>query len=201
MKSPCLLGSPPADPRPSDLSAGTDAARVPRRVAPWPYVQYVQGVARRGGAAAPHRAAGSAPPGAATPRTPSPSRFSPPPTSHPINHVGSGPPTYDAEPTALPPADPDDLDDLVADTVLDGARYGADTLRAASVRGDSARFRGESSTGTRLLTARFGAGEHALVLVAMATGARATPSTGRRPRRAGGSGAPWAAATRGWPRT
>ncbi|MEU1568535.1 hypothetical protein ABZ504_51040, partial [Streptomyces mirabilis] len=31
-----------ADPR--DLSAGTDAARVPRRVAPWPYAQ---GAARR----------------------------------------------------------------------------------------------------------------------------------------------------------
>ncbi|WP_435863364.1 PP2C family serine/threonine-protein phosphatase [Streptomyces mirabilis] len=96
----------------------------------------------------------------------------------PVDHVGSGPPTYDAEPTALPPADPDDLDDLVADTVLDGARYGASTLRAASVRGDSARFRGEPRRDS-LLTARFGAGEHALVLVAMATGARATPGAHR----------------------
>lgn len=52
-----------------------------------------------------------------------------------MDYVGSGPPTYDAEPTALPPADPDDLDDLVADTVLDGARYGTWALRAASVRG------------------------------------------------------------------
>lgn len=92
----------------------------------------------------------------------------------PLDYVGSGPPTYDAEPTALPPADPDDLDDLVADTVLDGARYGSCTLRAASVRGDSARFRGEPRRDS-LLTARFGTGEHALVLVAMATGARATP--------------------------
>ncbi|SFG08114.1 PP2C family serine/threonine-protein phosphatase [Streptomyces mirabilis] len=96
----------------------------------------------------------------------------------PVDYVGSGPPTYDAEPTALPPADPDDLDDLVADTVLDGARYGASTLRAASVRGDSARFRGEPRRDS-LLTARFGAGEHALVLVAMATGARATPGAHR----------------------
>lgn len=96
----------------------------------------------------------------------------------PVDYVGSGPPTYDAEPTALPPADPDDLDDLVADTVLDGARYGAGTLRAASVRGDSARYRGEPRRDS-LLTARFGAGEHALVLVAMATGARATPGAHR----------------------
>ncbi|MGW0332729.1 protein phosphatase 2C domain-containing protein [Streptomyces sp. NPDC003011] len=95
-----------------------------------------------------------------------------------VDYVGSGPPTYEAEPTVLPPADPDDLDELVADTVLDGARYGACTLRAASVRGDSARFRGEPRRDA-LLTARFGTGEHALVLVAMATGARATPGAHR----------------------
>ncbi|WP_407078213.1 protein phosphatase 2C domain-containing protein [Streptomyces sp. NPDC001642] len=102
----------------------------------------------------------------------------PPPPPLTLDYVGSGPPTYDAEPTALPPADPDGLDDLVADTVLDGARYGASTLRAASVRGDSARFRGEPRRDS-LLTARFGAGEQALVLVAMATGARATPGAHR----------------------
>ncbi|MFE7169230.1 PP2C family serine/threonine-protein phosphatase [Streptomyces sp. NPDC057616] len=96
----------------------------------------------------------------------------------PVDYVGSGPPTYEAEPTALPPADPDDLDDLVADTVLDGARYGACVLRAASVRGDSARYRGEPRRDS-LLTARFGTGEQALVLVAMATGARATPGAHR----------------------
>ncbi|MYY80791.1 protein phosphatase 2C domain-containing protein, partial [Streptomyces sp. SID335] len=78
----------------------------------------------------------------------------------------------EAEPSALPAADPDDLGDLVADTVLDGARYGASTLRAASVRGDSARYRGEPRRDA-LLTARFGSGEDALVLVATATGARA----------------------------
>ncbi|WOX13478.1 protein phosphatase 2C domain-containing protein [Streptomyces sp. N50] len=104
----------------------------------------------------------------------------PPPTSAPLtpDYVGSGPPTYDPEPTALPLADPDELDDLVADTVLDGARYGASTIRAASVRGDSARFRGEPRRDS-LLTARFGVGEQALVLVAMATGARATPGAHR----------------------
>ncbi|MBJ3809634.1 protein phosphatase 2C domain-containing protein [Streptomyces flavofungini] len=93
-------------------------------------------------------------------------------------YVGDGPPTYEAEPTGLPVADPDELRELVADTVLDGARYGTSTVRAASVRGDSARFRGEPRRDA-LLTARFGTGEDALVLVAMATGARATPGAHR----------------------
>ncbi|MEU6281959.1 protein phosphatase 2C domain-containing protein [Streptomyces sp. NPDC047028] len=100
------------------------------------------------------------------------------PPSSSVDYVGSGPPTYDAEPTALPAADPDELGDLVADTVLDGARYGACTVRAVSLRGDSARYRGEPRRDA-LLTARFGSGEHALVLVAMATGARATPGAHR----------------------
>ncbi|MCF3135077.1 protein phosphatase 2C domain-containing protein [Streptomyces olivochromogenes] len=78
----------------------------------------------------------------------------------------------------MPPADPDELDDLVADTVLDGAHYGACTLRAVSVRGDSARYRGEPRRDA-LLTARFGTGEQALVLVAVATGARATSGAHR----------------------
>ncbi len=103
-----------------------------------------------------------------------------PPADRPAvrSFVGSGPPTYDPEPTALPLADPDGLGDLVADTVLDGARYGTCTLRALSVRGDSARYRGDPRRDA-LLTARFGAGEQALVLVAMATGARATAGAHR----------------------
>lgn len=91
-----------------------------------------------------------------------------------LDFVGSGPPTYDPEPTALPNAEPEELGELVADTVLDGARYGTWTLRSVSLRGDSARYRGEPRRDA-LLTARFGTGDHALVLVAMATGARATP--------------------------
>ncbi|ANP50354.1 hypothetical protein J2Z21_000890 [Streptomyces griseochromogenes] len=109
-------------------------------------------------------------------RTPAPRpdlpTLPPPPSS--LDYVGSGPPTYDPEPTALPAADPDDLDEPVPDTVLDGARYGACTLRAVSMRGDSGRYRGEPRRDA-LLTARFGTGEQALLLVAMATGARATP--------------------------
>ncbi|GAA4895500.1 hypothetical protein GCM10023237_12340 [Streptomyces coeruleoprunus] len=90
----------------------------------------------------------------------------------PVPYVGDGPPTYEAEPTALPLARAHELDELVHDTVLDGARYGTFTLRAASVRGDSARYRGEPRRDA-LLTARFGAGDEALVLVAVASGARA----------------------------
>ncbi|WP_406391123.1 protein phosphatase 2C domain-containing protein [Streptomyces sp. NBC_00887] len=97
----------------------------------------------------------------------------PVPASRPVvGHIGDRPPTYDAEPVALPVSGPGDLDGLVADTVLDGARYGTYTLRAASVRGDSARFRGEPRRDA-MLTARFGAGEGSLVLVAVAGGARA----------------------------
>ncbi|MGW1012372.1 protein phosphatase 2C domain-containing protein [Streptomyces termitum] len=92
--------------------------------------------------------------------------------------VGSRPPTYEAEPTALPVARPGDLDGLAADTVLDGARYGAATLRAASVRGDSARYRGEPRRDA-LLTARFGHDEAALVLVAVAAGSRAAEEAHR----------------------
>ncbi|MGW2342300.1 protein phosphatase 2C domain-containing protein [Streptomyces sp. NPDC001661] len=112
------------------------------------------------------------PHGEAEPPLPAPS---PPPS---VIYVGDGPPTYEAEPTALPLADPEDLDELVADTVLDGARCGVSTLRAVSVRGDSARYRGEPRRDS-LLTARFGSGATALILVAMATGARATPGAHR----------------------
>ncbi|MEU4932772.1 protein phosphatase 2C domain-containing protein [Streptomyces yokosukanensis] len=119
-------------------------------------------------------AATDAPPGARIPWEPSalPEPSAPPPSA--IDYVGSGPPTYDPEPTALPGADPDELGELVADTVLDGARYGACTLRAVSLRGDSARYRGEPRRDS-LLTARFGTGRQALLLVAMATGVRGTP--------------------------
>ncbi|MCF3176300.1 protein phosphatase 2C domain-containing protein, partial [Streptomyces sioyaensis] len=52
---------------------------------------------------------------------------------------------------------------------LDGARYGSLILRAASRRGDLARHRGDVRRDA-LLTVRFGAGRHALLLVAVATG-------------------------------
>jgi hypothetical protein len=92
--------------------------------------------------------------------------------------VGGGPPTYGAEPTAWPEADPEALDGLVPDTVLDGAQYGRLTLRTAAVRGDSARYRGQPRRDA-LLTARFGTGGDALLLVAMASGARAADDAHR----------------------
>lgn len=91
-----------------------------------------------------------------------------------VHHLGDRAPTYAAEPGALPPADPAALDGLTPDTVLEGARYGTYTLRAASLRGDSARFRGEARRDF-LLTARFGSGDDALVLVVLAGGDRAAP--------------------------
>lgn len=119
----------------------------------------------------------------------------------PVAHVGTRPPTYDAEPTALPATDPYELDRLVPDTVLDGATYGTYTLRAASVRGDSARFRGEPRHDA-LLTARFGSGDGALVLVAVAGASRVRRGrTARRRTPAAGSARPSDAATPGSPTT
>ncbi|QIJ65420.1 protein phosphatase 2C domain-containing protein [Streptomyces sp. JB150] len=159
------LPRPAADPRPprGPTASATGSPTPPPSPPPLPPD------GRRQSPAAP---AAPTTPAPGTPATPPPT----PPT--PLAHVGSGPPTYDPEPTALPAADPDDLGDLVPDTVLDGARYGTCTLRAASVRGDSARYRGEPRRDT-LLTARFGTGDQALLLVAMATGARATPHAHR----------------------
>ncbi|WP_330261518.1 protein phosphatase 2C domain-containing protein [Streptomyces sp. NBC_00539] len=91
-----------------------------------------------------------------------------------VRHLGDRAPTYAAEPGALPEADPAGLGDITPDTVLEGARYGTYALRAASLRGDSARFRGEARRDF-LLTARFGSGDDALVLVALAGGDRAAP--------------------------
>ncbi|MFF3619936.1 protein phosphatase 2C domain-containing protein [Streptomyces sp. NPDC002467] len=91
-----------------------------------------------------------------------------------VRHLGDRAPTYAAEPGALPAADPAALDDLTPDTVLEGARYGTYTLRAASLRGDSARYRGEARR-DHLLTARFGTGDDALVMVVLAGGDRAAP--------------------------
>ncbi|MFJ4691369.1 protein phosphatase 2C domain-containing protein [Streptomyces sp. NPDC088766] len=176
-RTPAPPEAPPAPPPPP---AGSAPQAPPRPPSPPPPA---------GGTPPPPGAPPLPPPGTPPPPPPAaqahprpqhaahpPAPAEPPPPAE--LYLGSGPPTYDAEPTALPAADPDGLDDLVADTVLDGARYGACTLRAASVRGDSARFRGEPRRDS-LLTARFGSGDQALVLVAMATGARAAPGAHR----------------------
>jgi hypothetical protein len=88
--------------------------------------------------------------------------------ARPLPRPGEAASDDEREPAALPAADPDLLVGMVPDTALDGARYGTMTLRAASVRGDKARRRGEVR-GDRLLTLRFGEGSEALLLVVMAT--------------------------------
>lgn len=98
-----------------------------------------------------------------------------------VEFIGDRPPTYAAEPVALPAADPADLAGLVPDTELDGAQYGTLTLRAASVRGDSARYRGDPRRDA-LLTARFGSGRQTLILIAVASGAHASPEGHRAAR-------------------
>ncbi|MFI7015891.1 protein phosphatase 2C domain-containing protein [Streptomyces sp. NPDC050164] len=170
--------APTAEPGPREAAAGAPdpggAEAEPDEAAP--RVPRPGGTASRAEADPPPSPPGPADP--PPPDQPEPAFERPAYVPRPRGYVGSRPPTYDAEPTALPLADPDDLDDLVADTVLDGARYGTCTLRAVSVRGDSARYRGEPRRDS-LLTARFGTGEQALLLVAMATGARATPGAHR----------------------
>ncbi|WP_432067918.1 protein phosphatase 2C domain-containing protein [Streptomyces sp. C10-9-1] len=187
-------GGPPAgptapDPRVPGRAAAPEAAPPPPVVPPPPPVAPAGAVGRAvdptGGPPAPPEV----PPPPARPPTAAPGAAgtggpaqgpgrtaAEPPGAVPrprVEVVGAGPPTYEPEPTALPAADPLAPDRVVPDTVLDGARYGTYTLRAASVRGDSARFRGAPRSDV-LMTARFGTGESALVLVAVAGGSRHT---------------------------
>lgn len=168
---PSTFATPPPVPPPSVA----EASPVPPPPAEAPATASVPSLPRRPVAAKPE--APGAGPTTALPAAPIPGTAPEPPPARAarpgLSYVGDRPPTYDAEPTALPATVPQELDGLVADTVLDGARYGTYTLRAASVRGDSARFRGEPRRDA-LLTVRFGAAENALVLVAVASGGRAT---------------------------
>ncbi|WP_404816629.1 protein phosphatase 2C domain-containing protein [Streptomyces thermolineatus] len=100
--------------------------------------------------------------------------------------AGGGPPVPGPCPAAWPAADPDRIADLVPDTVADGAAYGVLTVRAASVRGDAAR-RGGRPRGDALLTARFGEGDDALLLLALAGGDR----TGQEAHRAAHDAVRW----------
>ncbi|GAA2145098.1 hypothetical protein GCM10009760_33380 [Kitasatospora kazusensis] len=96
------------------------------------------------------------------------------PEQPPVPHVGERPPTYGPEPTALPDADPDGLAAVVPDTALEGAQYGGTTLRAVSVRGDSARYRGEPRRDALLVT-RFGDGPDGLLLAVLGAPSRSQP--------------------------
>ncbi|WP_326687220.1 protein phosphatase 2C domain-containing protein [Streptomyces sp. NBC_01795] len=83
----------------------------------------------------------------------------------------------------IPLADPAGLSELVAEVALDGGRHGGLTLRAASLRGAGAKRAG-TLRGDALLTARFGTGEGALLLVAVAVGAHGGPGAHRAAREA-----------------
>ncbi|MFF9688334.1 protein phosphatase 2C domain-containing protein [Streptomyces sp. NPDC014623] len=179
-------------PLPDPRSPAAEAEKGPDRV---PEPPPPQGTVPLG------RAPWEAPAGPSRPQTfavrpPAPSQEPPavaalpePPVRPAVGHLGERPPAYDAEPAALPASGPDDLGDPVPDTVLDGARYGTYTLRAASVRGDSARSCGEPRRDA-LLTARFGDGDGALVLVAVAGG-----GTGAGPARPAADACRWIGAT------
>ncbi|WP_189828846.1 protein phosphatase 2C domain-containing protein [Streptomyces subrutilus] len=161
-------GATPAVPPPPATAPATTPAPPPPADPPAdPRIGGVTGYAL-GGVAVPPVSDG---PGGGPPRAP----VAPPPGARPVvRHLGDRAPTYAAEPGALPRTDPAAVDTLTPDTVLEGARYGTYTLRAASVRGDSARYRGEPRR-DHLLTARFGSGDEALVLVVLAGGDRAAP--------------------------
>ncbi|MEY9943385.1 protein phosphatase 2C domain-containing protein [Kitasatospora sp. GAS1066B] len=100
-----------------------------------------------------------------------PALVPPPATPVPTPHVGSRPPTYGPEPTLLPAADLERVAAVVPDTALDGAQYPGLTLRAASVRGDSARYRGDPRTDALLVT-RFGEAPDGLLLAVLGSRAR-----------------------------
>ncbi|WP_324614707.1 protein phosphatase 2C domain-containing protein [Streptomyces albireticuli] len=169
-RRPVRLPEPPAamwPGRPEQPPGAWPGGRAPRRPEQPPEVL----------SSAPSPSAGWLTPAVPAESFPEPARQ----PSRAAEFVGEGPPTYDAEPTAWAVADPDRLGDLVPDTVLDGARYGSVTLRALSLRGDSARYRGEPRRDA-LLTARFGEGDGALLFVAMAGGTRAAGATHRAAR-------------------
>ncbi|MEU5400397.1 protein phosphatase 2C domain-containing protein [Streptomyces sp. NPDC005963] len=178
---PATPTEPPADPpRTQRRPAAPTTPHAPRPRAPWeppvpeePAAQPVPPPAPTAAPRPPARPAADVPQRPSVPpafaRTPGPRTTGPDrPRS---GYVGDRPPTYDPEPTALPAATPEGLGHTPSDTVLDGARYGSFILRAASVRGDSARYRGEPRRDA-LLTVRFGNGTGALVLVAVASGVR-----------------------------
>ncbi|WP_406837554.1 protein phosphatase 2C domain-containing protein [Streptomyces sp. AHU1] len=85
-------------------------------------------------------------------------------------HSGPKPPLYAPEPLELPSVRQDPAAALTPDMVVDGAGYGALTVRAASVRGDSHRYQGEPRQDS-LAVVRLGApGPDGLLLLVVADG-------------------------------
>ncbi|MFF2811312.1 protein phosphatase 2C domain-containing protein [Streptomyces sp. NPDC058000] len=116
----------------------------------------------------------------------------PPPAAAPALPVVPSPSSRPVA-SAFPVAGPGALDDLVPDTVLDGARFGSVAVRAVSQRGDDARQRGDVR-GEAFFTARFGAGRDALLLVAVVVG---LCGTGEAAHRAARHACAWAGDTVG----
>ncbi|MER5474086.1 protein phosphatase 2C domain-containing protein [Streptomyces sp. NPDC002685] len=97
-------------------------------------------------------------------------RVVPVPTLGAPFHSGPKPPLYAPEPLELPAVRQDPSAALTPDMVVDGAGYGALTVRAASVRGDSHRYQGEPRQDS-LAVVRLGApGADGLLLLAVADG-------------------------------
>ncbi|MCT9005651.1 protein phosphatase 2C domain-containing protein [Streptomyces rhizosphaerihabitans] len=97
-------------------------------------------------------------------------RGGPVPTLGAPFHSGPKPPLYAPEPRELPSVRQDPTAALTPDMVVDGAGYGALTVRAASVRGDSHRYQGEPRQDS-LAVVRLGApGADGLLMLAVADG-------------------------------
>ncbi|MET9400067.1 hypothetical protein [Kitasatospora sp. NPDC002965] len=169
------------EPRPRPEPAAVEEP-VPASVpVPVPVTESVPAVAERPEPdPAPEQAPAATPTAAAPAPAPAPRpavRAGRPGTAPAVPHVGERPPTYGPEPTAVPEADPGALGSVVADTVLEGAQYATTTLRATSVRGDSARYRGEPRRDALLVT-RFGEGTDGLLLAVLGGFDRAGPAGG-----------------------
>ncbi|WP_327677930.1 PP2C family serine/threonine-protein phosphatase [Kitasatospora sp. NBC_00458] len=91
-----------------------------------------------------------------------------------LHHVGRKPPAYTPEPTDIPAVENDRYSALLPDTVVDGGTFGPVTVRAASVRGDSHRYRAECRQDAVLV---FRAGD--LLLLAVADGVGSQPHSQR----------------------
>ncbi|MFE2301492.1 protein phosphatase 2C domain-containing protein [Streptomyces sp. NPDC059445] len=85
-------------------------------------------------------------------------------------HSGPKPPLYAPEPRELPSVREDPTAALTPDMVVDGAGYGALTVRAASVRGDSHRYQGEPRQDSLAVVRLGAAGPDGLLLLAVADG-------------------------------
>ncbi|MFB6536920.1 hypothetical protein ACFVKC_33360 [Streptomyces noursei] len=120
------------------------------------------------------------------PAAPPPLAPSSPPPGAPAFPTDSSSPSSAADsgaaPGTGPQTAPEALDDWVPDTVLDGVRCGAVAVRAVSQRGVAARGRGDVR-GEAFLTARFGTGRDALLLLAVAAGPSTTGAVAHRAAR------------------